>query len=73
MPDLPRQPPCGACFEAGAPVIEEVFSNDIIAFGQYARLLTEGRSPALCQKDCGAFHVCHRAPKAVPRPEKDSP
>lgn len=69
MPDPSPKPPCGACFEAGTQVIEEFFTVDMLAFGQYVRLLTEGRSPALCQKDCGAFYVCHRAPSAPQRTE----
>lgn len=59
MKDRPVVSKCGACFGTCVGVVEEVFAIDIDAFAHYSRLFRAGKSPQLCQKSHGAYHVCH--------------
>lgn len=57
--------PCGACFNAGSAIVEEAFSDSLVAFARYAELCRQGDSPALCQEGGGTYYVCHIAGPSV--------
>lgn len=73
MPDVPNNSPCGACFSAGAKVVEEAFADNLAAFVRYAILSRQGKAPALCQEGGGTYYVCHLATAEEGRHDEQRP
>lgn len=60
--DKPETPRCGACFQGNVQIVEEIFPDNMSAFGRYGKLSRRGKTVALCQDSAGShYYVCHIA------------